>query len=130
MPITPPPLSLFHLPTHLRRLTILKSISRPMTRTTSLTSKSFIARQSKNKELAEVPILSLAPTPAKSVMADRTVPDSPARRKGKAPAGRTVSRHALPTQKRKSSCTDLPRDREDTRSSLLIVMMTTTMQYQ
>ncbi|KAL4284549.1 hypothetical protein GQ457_16G016900 [Hibiscus cannabinus] len=57
--------------------------------------ESSIARQSKNKEQAEVPILSLAPTPAKSVVANRTKPNSPTRRKGKAPAGKTVSRHAL-----------------------------------
>ncbi|KAK8612061.1 hypothetical protein V6N13_132094 [Hibiscus sabdariffa] len=43
---------------------------------------------------AEVPILSPAPTPAKSTIADRPTPDSPARRKGKAPAGRTDSKHA------------------------------------
>ncbi|KAL4384226.1 hypothetical protein GQ457_15G017260 [Hibiscus cannabinus] len=52
------------------------------------------AKQSRNKEPAEVPILSPAPTPAKSAVADHSTPDSPARRKGKAPTGRTVSRHA------------------------------------
>ncbi|KAK8691404.1 hypothetical protein V6N13_074915 [Hibiscus sabdariffa] len=44
---------------------------------------------------AEVPILSPAPTPANSAIVDRTTPDSPTQRKGKALAGRTVSRHAL-----------------------------------
>ncbi|KAL4361480.1 hypothetical protein GQ457_04G022120 [Hibiscus cannabinus] len=54
---------------------------------------SSIAKQSKNKEPTEVQILSPAPTPAKSVVADRSTPDSLARRKGKAPAVRTISRH-------------------------------------
>ncbi|KAK9004336.1 hypothetical protein V6N11_002138 [Hibiscus sabdariffa] len=47
-----------------------------------------------SKPAVAVPILSPAPTPANSAIADRPTPDSPARRKGKAPAGRTVSRHA------------------------------------
>ncbi|KAL4291433.1 hypothetical protein GQ457_14G013660 [Hibiscus cannabinus] len=58
------------------------------------TPASLTVRQSKNKEPAEVPILALAPTLAKSIVADRTMPDSPARKKGKTPAGRTISRHA------------------------------------
>ncbi|KAK9011204.1 hypothetical protein V6N11_044058 [Hibiscus sabdariffa] len=47
-----------------------------------------------SKPAVAVPILSPAPTPDNSAIADRPTPDSPARRKGKAPAGRTVSRHA------------------------------------
>ncbi|KAK9007315.1 hypothetical protein V6N11_051143 [Hibiscus sabdariffa] len=47
-----------------------------------------------SKPAAEVPILSPAPTPANSAIDDRPTPDSTARRKGKAPAGRIVSRHA------------------------------------
>ncbi|KAK8615422.1 hypothetical protein V6N13_017012 [Hibiscus sabdariffa] len=39
-----------------------------------------------------VPILSAAPTPTTSVVADRPTPDSPARRKGKAKAGRSFDR--------------------------------------
>ncbi|KAL4363813.1 hypothetical protein GQ457_04G021970 [Hibiscus cannabinus] len=69
---SPPPPSPFHLPTPLQSLETLKKTAAP----------------------AEVPILSLAPTPANSALAARITPDSPARRKGKAPVGRTVSRHA------------------------------------
>ncbi|KAL4281313.1 hypothetical protein GQ457_03G014870 [Hibiscus cannabinus] len=47
-----------------------------------------------SKPVAEVPILSPAPTPANFAIVDRPTPNSPARRKGKAPAGRTISRHA------------------------------------
>ncbi|KAK8515202.1 hypothetical protein V6N12_019250 [Hibiscus sabdariffa] len=47
-----------------------------------------------SKPAVAVPILSPAPTPANSAIADRPTLDSPARRKGKAPAGRTISRHA------------------------------------
>ncbi|KAK8990223.1 hypothetical protein V6N11_008929 [Hibiscus sabdariffa] len=55
--------------------------------------ESSTARHTKSLGPAEVPILSPAPTPAKSALADRTTPDSSAQRKGKAPAGRTVSKH-------------------------------------
>ncbi|KAK8504433.1 hypothetical protein V6N12_030530 [Hibiscus sabdariffa] len=47
-----------------------------------------------SKPAVAVPILSPAPTPANSAIADRPTPDSPARRKGKAPTGRTIARHA------------------------------------
>ncbi|KAL4369454.1 hypothetical protein GQ457_05G022670 [Hibiscus cannabinus] len=40
-----------------------------------------------------VPILSAAPTPTTSAVAERPTPDSPARRKGKATAGRTFGRN-------------------------------------
>ncbi|KAK8980798.1 hypothetical protein V6N11_047929 [Hibiscus sabdariffa] len=40
-----------------------------------------------------VPILSAAPTPTTSAVAERPTPDSPARRKGKATAGRTIGRN-------------------------------------
>ncbi|KAL4298399.1 hypothetical protein GQ457_12G011960 [Hibiscus cannabinus] len=45
-----------------------------------------------------VPILSAAPTPTTSAVAERPTPDSPARRKGKATAGRTFGRdiHSSP----------------------------------
>ncbi|KAK8508708.1 hypothetical protein V6N12_032703 [Hibiscus sabdariffa] len=49
---------------------------------------------SPSKLAVAVPILSPAPTPANSAIADRPTPDSPARRKGKAPAGRSITRHA------------------------------------
>ncbi|KAK8615501.1 hypothetical protein V6N13_017086 [Hibiscus sabdariffa] len=39
-----------------------------------------------------VPILSTAPTPTTSAAAERPTPDSPAKRKGKATAGRTIDR--------------------------------------
>ncbi|KAK8627860.1 hypothetical protein V6N13_135458 [Hibiscus sabdariffa] len=43
-----------------------------------------------SKPVVVVPILS----PANSAIADRPIPDSPARMKGKAPAGRIIARHA------------------------------------
>ncbi|KAL4347948.1 hypothetical protein GQ457_17G008270 [Hibiscus cannabinus] len=45
-----------------------------------------------------VPILSVAPTPTTFAVAERPTPDSPARRKGKATAGRTLGReiHSSP----------------------------------
>ncbi|KAK8538814.1 hypothetical protein V6N12_034522 [Hibiscus sabdariffa] len=39
------------------------------------------------------PILSAAPTPTTSVVAERPTPDSPARKRGKATAGRTIGRN-------------------------------------
>ncbi|KAL4367989.1 hypothetical protein GQ457_05G027490 [Hibiscus cannabinus] len=39
-----------------------------------------------------VPILSAAPTPTTSAIANRPIPDSPARRKGKSTAGRSFGR--------------------------------------
>ncbi|KAK8713223.1 hypothetical protein V6N13_148445 [Hibiscus sabdariffa] len=56
--------------------------------------ESSTARHTKSSEPAKAPVLSPAPTPAKSSLADHTTPDSPARRKGNAPVGRTISRHA------------------------------------
>ncbi|KAL4341067.1 hypothetical protein GQ457_08G027420 [Hibiscus cannabinus] len=47
-----------------------------------------------SKIAVAVPILSPVPTPANSAIANRPTPDSPARRKGKAPAGRTIAKHA------------------------------------
>ncbi|KAK8690740.1 hypothetical protein V6N13_074267 [Hibiscus sabdariffa] len=47
-----------------------------------------------SKPVVAVPILSPAPTLANSAIADRPTLDSLARRKGKAPAGRTISRYA------------------------------------
>ncbi|KAK8553245.1 hypothetical protein V6N13_024312 [Hibiscus sabdariffa] len=47
---------------------------------------------STSKPVEAVPILSAAPTPATSANAERQTPDSPARRKGKATAGRSFGR--------------------------------------
>ncbi|KAK8984909.1 hypothetical protein V6N11_064455 [Hibiscus sabdariffa] len=58
------------------------------------TPESSTAQQSKNKEPAEVPILAPAPTLVRPATSERPAPDSPAIRKGKATAGRTVGRHA------------------------------------
>ncbi|KAK8628791.1 hypothetical protein V6N13_009374 [Hibiscus sabdariffa] len=55
--------------------------------------ESSTSQQSKNKEPAEVPILALAPTLVRHATTERPAPESPARRKGKATAGRTVGRH-------------------------------------
>ncbi|KAK9033358.1 hypothetical protein V6N11_018391 [Hibiscus sabdariffa] len=44
------------------------------------------------KPAEAVPILSVGPTPATSAIAERPTPDSPARRKGKATAGRSITR--------------------------------------
>ncbi|KAK8554292.1 hypothetical protein V6N12_031257 [Hibiscus sabdariffa] len=45
-----------------------------------------------SKPAVAVPILSPAPTPANSAIADRPISDSPARRKSKTTAGRTITR--------------------------------------
>ncbi|KAK8658761.1 hypothetical protein V6N13_036955 [Hibiscus sabdariffa] len=78
-----------------------------------------------SKPAEVVPILSAAPTPATSAISERPTPDSPARRKGKATADKLH-----PARRRKSQCSDLPSDRGDTTSSLLIVMMTAALAYQ
>ncbi|KAK8605130.1 hypothetical protein V6N13_082586 [Hibiscus sabdariffa] len=45
-----------------------------------------------SKPAVAVPIFSPAPTPANFAIADRPIPDSPARRKSKTPVGRTITR--------------------------------------
>ncbi|KAK8694719.1 hypothetical protein V6N13_072265 [Hibiscus sabdariffa] len=47
-----------------------------------------------SKPAEPVPILSAAPTPATSAIAERPTPNSAARRKGKATAGRSIAKHA------------------------------------
>ncbi|KAL4363244.1 hypothetical protein GQ457_04G018630 [Hibiscus cannabinus] len=91
-------LLLKHSPTLLpRRVQLKKSTSRLMTRMMSSTGSPFAtiwsrAAPTPTRPAQAVPILSAAPIPRTSAIAERPAPDSPAKRKGKATAGRSFGR--------------------------------------